>query len=611
MKWASLLIACLTFVVGQEDDVFVTVSCAAGTDGFDYSVVVNDELTMQYSITTTDDVEYFTARLTYAGVGWVAWGISPDGEMVGSNAVIGLPGDAVYTYDLTGKDTSLVIASDTQDQIDATIDQTGLETVLQFSRPLNSVNGEISSGVPFNHLFAYRDGRNTLSTHTTRGAFYLALSTCDELGDPTSAPTSGGDAELEAEIMCTSDLTDFENRQEIDDNLTFYWTIFTDNDEEFIKARIVYEDEGWVAWGLSPDGVMEGTLAIIGLPDVGVSLYDLNGYSTSSVEIRTDDEQTLTETTITQENGITTVDFTRSLAADQADDLPLSSSTTDTFVWAYRTDNTFAQHTSKGTVMMNFGDCVSGVLASDGIVVDDPLFTDAQIHGVLMMAAWFGLVPLAIGVARFGRRSKKWFYGHFILQISALVLVITGLILAIKLPSVEDNHFYNIHGRLGLAIVIGAFVQIVFAMFRPHLPTNQAYTGVSHTSLPPLPPPTTEYHPPKKSLLRRLWEISHKLLGTLLLLSAFYNIREGIELPAAETTASWEHFWLGMVISILGLFFVLEIMKLIKPVYFKPAESDGNVEVPVMITVSPQPHNRKYEPRTGTIPNKISDPLIR
>ena len=61
-----------------------------------------------------------------------------------------------------------------------------------------------------------------------------------------------------------------------------------------------------------------GSEAVIGLPDDGTVLkYELTGKSTSLVVPMSDDKQTLIDTSITQEGGMTVMSFTKILDEDQ------------------------------------------------------------------------------------------------------------------------------------------------------------------------------------------------------------------------------------------------------------------------------------------------------
>jgi hypothetical protein len=78
--------------------------------------------------------------------------------------------------------------------------------------------------------------------------------------------------------------------------------------------------------------------------------------------------------------------------------------------------------------------------------------------------------------ARYGKAIPCWFYAHGFFQILALAAILGGFALAVRLPSVEDNHFRNLHGKIGLGLVIALMVQVVLAASRPD-PVGRVHTS--------------------------------------------------------------------------------------------------------------------------------------
>lgn len=81
-------------------------------------------------------------------------------------------------------------------------------------------------------------------------------------------------------------------------------------------------------------------------------------------------------------------------------------------------------------------------------------------HMVLMIVAWFILVPTAILFGRFGRTFFKWFPLHRNIQIAAFLVVLIAMILIIvKVGS--GTHFDSTHAKAGLAVFIIMCLQMV------------------------------------------------------------------------------------------------------------------------------------------------------
>lgn len=142
----------------------------------------------------------FSAEIVYNGLGWIGFAISPDGMMINSLAVIGLPDDDTTTtnpgkYVLNSKDVGGVTQDGVQQTLqNATITQNGTHTILQFTKLLEEV-GEISiNGTGHNHFLVAYGSDNILGYHLGRASFSLMLEPCiDETTttmNQTSSPSS-------------------------------------------------------------------------------------------------------------------------------------------------------------------------------------------------------------------------------------------------------------------------------------------------------------------------------------------------------------------------------------------------------------------------------------
>jgi Eukaryotic cytochrome b561 len=78
--------------------------------------------------------------------------------------------------------------------------------------------------------------------------------------------------------------------------------------------------------------------------------------------------------------------------------------------------------------------------------------------------------------ARFGKAIPCWFYAHGFFQILALAAILGGFALAVRLPSTQLKHFRNLHGRIGLGLVIALMLQVVLAAARPD-PVGRVHSG--------------------------------------------------------------------------------------------------------------------------------------
>ena len=151
------------------------------------SETLRDDVRLFYDVILDDDSDsnngILCIRLEYDDEGWLGFGFSPTGEMVGSSAVIGLPGfdDSIANpgkYNLDGKTGSLVAIMDGAQQtlLDATVRQEDGMTILEFGKILIE-DDEEPIVVPGENTFIYAAATsNDLGYHGfKRGSLTLYL----------------------------------------------------------------------------------------------------------------------------------------------------------------------------------------------------------------------------------------------------------------------------------------------------------------------------------------------------------------------------------------------------------------------------------------------------
>jgi DOMON domain len=152
-----------------------------------------------------------------------------------------------------------------------------------------------------------------------------------------------------------------------------------------LSVRLEVSAEKWVAFGISPDsrGKMVGSDAIIGLPLAPLSQsnpgkYIMDGESVSSVYLRDDAAQTLTNGNVWQENGKTYLAFTKQL--EESDEYPISSTGENYFLWAYGYENDLTGHdqsTAAGSFVIDAAStlCIPAASAPEANPVSSPAAT--------------------------------------------------------------------------------------------------------------------------------------------------------------------------------------------------------------------------------------------
>jgi DOMON domain len=115
----------------------LVVAAPAPAPGGVSTLELEEGLTLQ-TVDNGDNTATFT--LVYDGEGWVALGVSPTGDMIGSQAVIGLPGSDPVIYTLVSKITAGVVpaASDQQILTSSSVTQVDGITTLTFTVPFDS-----------------------------------------------------------------------------------------------------------------------------------------------------------------------------------------------------------------------------------------------------------------------------------------------------------------------------------------------------------------------------------------------------------------------------------------------------------------------------------------
>jgi hypothetical protein len=154
-------------------------------------------LSLNYVADVTNSL--FHGEVVYEGIGWVAFAVSAGGSMVGSDAVIGLPGEPLGStnpghYDLGGRSTNLVtLQSPQRSMSNANCIQNETHTVLQFSIPLdNTADPALSINPLGTNVFLLAAGSsNELGYHRMRGAVTVTFTPCEEATTSATTATNG------------------------------------------------------------------------------------------------------------------------------------------------------------------------------------------------------------------------------------------------------------------------------------------------------------------------------------------------------------------------------------------------------------------------------------
>ncbi|KAL7481470.1 hypothetical protein ACHAW6_007153 [Cyclotella cf. meneghiniana] len=138
---------------------------------------ITSTLTMYYALVLSDsEPGIFCARFESQSEAWLGWGINPSGEMIGGEAVIGLPDEGtVRKYNLFDESMEGVVEMDDalQTLMDTSIVQENGTTIMSFAKYLEEDQyGIFDSGLPNSFIWAVGSS-NALGYHPERGNFQL------------------------------------------------------------------------------------------------------------------------------------------------------------------------------------------------------------------------------------------------------------------------------------------------------------------------------------------------------------------------------------------------------------------------------------------------------
>lgn len=265
----------------------------------------------------------------------------------------------------------------------------------------------------------------------------------------------------------------------------------------------------------------------------------MSSYENSGVMPMPEEQQTLIEATVLQEEGNTTMEFTKIL--NETGEVPIAIGA-NTFIGAFGFSNMLTYHAKRDSFDI---DLVAGEIE----IVETRNRTLWKIHGYFATLAWGLFSPMAIGVAmlRYWFPNGLWLKIHQYLNymvVSFTILAFGFAVAAIKSETAADGnprHFSfspSPHRFIGLVLFLFVLFQTLNGQYRPHNPAKGE----------------------DKAWTRRVWEILHRVLGISLLAIAWYQIESGIRIyqklfaDSAATNLS-AIFW-GIVGTISGLIVV-------------------------------------------------------
>lgn len=351
---------------------------------------------------------------------------------------------------------------------------------------------------------------------------------------------------------------------------------------ESVTVEMVYESRGWLGLALASNAKMIGSIAVIGLPGSGtVAKYFLGGKAISAVTRLPAQNQTLTNTNMTQNATHTIMKFTKRLVEEG--ERTIFADGLNTAIFATGRGNSLASgtHSNFGAFQIALTPCQES--DSLGPLLDDPInvFNNEarhpnlwKAHGILMTVSWGLFVPLAIcsSLLRDILPEGSWFKLHLFFNVSAIICTVTAFVLAFYaihdaakdsgLSGKDIGHFEETDHRLvGTIVVLLCIIHAVFAACRPHAPGVKVVEPESENKtesneddvVQETSPDEEEVYTEDKSSARSIWEFLHRFIGLGLVAMGWFNIHRGIELYEERFGDIFEErdtatlFWAGII----------------------------------------------------------------
>ncbi|CAB9496618.1 Eukaryotic cytochrome b561 [Seminavis robusta] len=497
-------------------------------------------VTVTYELGVDEESEMgtFSATVVYEGLAWVGFAISPTGRMQDSNAVIGMPGEEESEtnpgkYFLGGYTADGITLSEQQTLLSKSLEQNDTHTVLSFTKLLEepdevaittSGDNNFLVAVGLSNEFGYHAARHPFTERITCGGGAVDVAEDVATVDQDAPVADDGPVDCSTFVQSVSIA-----------GLSLNYVVNLDDDmmNGNFSAELIYAGQGWVGFGISPDGAMIGSLAVIGVPGqpVGPSnpgKYILNAKSPGGAELLPDSQQTIMDGNIVQNETHTVMTFTKRLTEPGEIEIIADTQFLNNFLAAAGIDNdSIGFHISRGATQLGLAPCTeTGIAEAASVEQEDrpKMRKSFAAHGWLACIAWGILVPIAIGNSLCRHLipvQGLWFEIHRAFNSLAILLTLITFVIvvnAVEKSSSNPDHFQSTDGALGkhktigLVVFILSLIQGIGGLMRPHLPKKND--------------DGTDAEP--KSPIRTLWEFVHKGSGYAILAMAWYQCHSGL-----------------------------------------------------------------------------------
>lgn len=329
--------------------------------------------------------------------------------------------------------------------------------------------------------------------------------------------------------------------------LTFHWTLKEDATTPVLDGVLEYDGEGWLGFGVSPNGEMIGSTAIIGLPGTGTepAEYSLEGKSVDAVN-QAEPFESPEKAVITQAGGKTILRFVKVLE-DDASNGGFTENGLNTFIFAAGSSNELGYHQHRGSFRINLNSCEEGTTTSStGSSSQMTKQGSFATHGMLAVLAWGVATPFAVTVAWFRTLvPSSWIYIHVFSNVLSFIFTVVAVIVAItaKSKQADPSHFTKPHHVVGVTLMVLMTFQVFSGFSRPPVEKKSSHYNDGHGWALP-------------SSKRELWYFLHRLSGVAMLGMGVYQISSGLNLYAEDFNVTSIAPWFWLYVGLFAFFLI-------------------------------------------------------
>jgi len=346
---------------------------------------------------------------------------------------------------------------------------------------------------------------------------------------------------------CDSTLEEADMMVQLSPSLTFHWTLIEDATTPVLNGILEYDGEGWLGFGVSPNGEMIGSTAIIGLPGTGEepAQYNLQGKTLDDIN-QTESFSSPEKAVITQAGGKTILRFVKVLT-DDASNGGFTENGLNAFIFAAGTSNELGYHQHRGSFRINLNSCEEGIAGSSaGSSPQMRKQGSFAAHGMLAVLAWGVATPFAVTVAWFRTLvPSSWIYIHVFANVLSYTLTVVAVIVAITAKSKQANpaHFTKPHHVVGVALMVLMSFQVFSGFSRPPVEKKANHYNDGHG-----------WNVPRSK--REVWYFLHRFSGVSMLGMGVYQITSGLGLYAEDFNVTSIAPWFWLYVGLFAFFLI-------------------------------------------------------